>query len=68
MLVARVHKADVQSEEFTVNACGCMANIDAARKSELTERIEPLMRNIITISLGLLDVTPEKREELRIAL
>ena len=36
MLVARVHKDDEQSEQFTVNACGCMAKIDAARKSELT--------------------------------
>ena len=36
MVVARVHKADVESEQFTVNACGCMAKIDAAKKSELT--------------------------------
>ena len=69
MLVARVHTDSQESDWFTVNACGCMAKIDAARKSELTERIEPLMRNIITQSLGLLErVTPEKKEEIRIAL
>ena len=46
-----------------------MAKIDAARKSELTERIEPLMRNIITQSLGLLEgVTDERKEKIRIAL
>ena len=55
MLVARVHTDSEESKEMTVNACGCQAKIEAARKSEINTRVAPLMTRIISASLNLLE-------------
>ena len=55
MLVARVHKAHEESKDMKVNACGCLARIEAARRSEINTRVAPLMTRIISASLNLLE-------------
>ena len=61
MLVARVHTDSEESSEVTVNACGCLARIEAARRSEINTRIAPLMTRIISASLNLLENFTDER-------
>ena len=69
MLVARVHKAHEESKEMKVNACGCLARIEAARREEINTRVAPLMTRIISASLNLLENFSDDRiAEIKTAL